>query len=79
MTPLACTCIICRHIDFCNFRPEDQEADEDTMYSLHCHYGPVCLTGDTGVTRKRYFRNMDELIEGVKGMRENEMIKSFFV
>ena len=62
------------YIDFYNFSPEDREANGipmDALYSLHYYYGSVI-----GANAKidKYFRNLDELIEGVKGLRE-----SFFI
>ena len=70
------------YIDFYNYRTEHREADgiaADTLYSLNYYYGPFSLTRDTRVKKGMDFRVLDELIEGVKRLREDEIVQSFFV
>ena len=70
------------HIDYHNLSPEDAEAEDieaDTLYSLNYRYGPISLMGDARETRDIDVRNLDELIEEVKRMGQDEIVKSFFV
>ena len=70
------------HINFYNYRQEGREADgiaAETLYSINYHYGPVSLTSDTGIKKDVDFKDLDELIKGVKGLREDNIVKSFFV
>ena len=71
------------HIDFYNYKPEDRVLDgiaADTLYGLHYQWrvGNIMDPRDLGQLEKMDFKNLNELIEGVKKMSEDEVAQRFF-
>lgn len=72
------------HINFNNHRLKDRVADgteSHSLYSLSYQWGSGSEEDpmDLGPFKKMNFKNINELIEGLKKMSEDKVARSFFV
>ena len=75
-------CDLFVNVEYYNTPKEWRNADNldpDILYSLYYTWGPVKISDDDMPCKTIDCKNLDELDEGLKRMREDEIVKNFFI